>query len=559
LYDAVKPEIKDTMSTSLLSKKELFERLGVYDHWDKLKKDIPKLSRENVKFEYTFEEFTNIPNDLPDLIFIDEITHFNALELKLLNDVIASVSESGRNIRIIGAGDLAQKGATVQSISYNVERVSGTFSPILSITLRSSNVQKRVNNDTLEGIVNYAIANYETSKDTKKIVEFIKDKLSFRYYKDANIINGDLIVNSLNKELLSILASNPEKKIGVLLTEDQEATFRNLAEQVGINPNQVKYFTPDNIQGSESDYFIFNTKNINEEAITHKLKSFYTYMSRSKDATIIIDDFKINDLNYRNAEPDSSPEYIQPLTGEIIQDSKNKKLQKLTEIVDPNLNILYDFVFNAPTNIEGEFPVQTEVVETIISDTANKEEEIIPEDNMKFIYHSFYNDLNVKVTDLGDSVILRKSNQINSGLNILFKEGENEIEISKEEFNNFSKELILLKYEILGNIKNTKDNYIPSGNELLKKFLGEKYRVNSLSQKLVIKKTIYNKDYNAPFEKFGDKASEHLESGDEFVNIYLKITKDSKNYYIQIATAPKIQTIVDYFSNNDLISKKYPK
>jgi hypothetical protein len=359
------------ISSSVLSKKDLFERLGITEQWETLKKDAPNLKGKDsdLKYEYNFNEFVDIPNDLPNLIFIDEITHFNALELSLLNSLVDSLQKSGRFVKIIVAGDMSQKGAIVKGRSYNVERVSGVFVPKLKITIRPSNAQKRVNNDTLEGIVEHSIHNYEDDSDLEKILKFLQNKLKFRYYKSENTIDGDLIVDNISLELLRPIKNaleNPNKTLGVLLTPELLPIFDSIVESLGINKNQIKYFTPDTIQGSEADFFIFNMGNITESVITHKLKAFYTYMSRAKSGSIIIGDKNIEHLDISNLPADDAPEYVQPLTDVVINEAKEARHKILTDILNPNFSVKQEFKFSNETNVIDEPTVETKINEEFI-------------------------------------------------------------------------------------------------------------------------------------------------------------------------------------------------
>ena len=71
---------------------------------------------------------------------------------------------------------------------------------------------------------------------------------------------------------------------------------------VELANEKVKFFTTDNIQGSETDFFIFDTAVITSDTISHKLKAFYTYMSRAKTSSIIIDSGNISEFGIISKE-----------------------------------------------------------------------------------------------------------------------------------------------------------------------------------------------------------------------------------------------------------------
>jgi hypothetical protein len=85
---------------------------------------------------------------LPEIIFIDEISHYTALEQSLINEVSKrAMANDGKVVKIFAAGDTLQKGVDFNGINYNVGRVSGIFAPSLFLTIRAQNNQKRDNND----------------------------------------------------------------------------------------------------------------------------------------------------------------------------------------------------------------------------------------------------------------------------------------------------------------------------------------------------------------------------------------------------------------------------
>jgi hypothetical protein len=83
--------------------------------------------------------------DVPQYIYIDEITHFNLAELKAL-DIFAQIN----GIKIITAGDTLQKGATIGSEFSNINDIFTWRSPAMTLSVRSSNIHKKNNTDLLQ-------------------------------------------------------------------------------------------------------------------------------------------------------------------------------------------------------------------------------------------------------------------------------------------------------------------------------------------------------------------------------------------------------------------------
>jgi hypothetical protein len=103
------------------------------------------------------------PEDLPNVLFIDEVTHFGAHELFILNHLVELARLNNKPFRILAAGDHTQSGfklyANVRAtkdkpdtlklpgLSFNVDYVKGIFPPRLSLTVRALNNQKRKTNE----------------------------------------------------------------------------------------------------------------------------------------------------------------------------------------------------------------------------------------------------------------------------------------------------------------------------------------------------------------------------------------------------------------------------
>jgi hypothetical protein len=178
----------------------------------------------------------NLQN-LPNLLLIDEVTHFSSFEMHLLNEIskYSYNSNSLTFMKIIGAGDPTQLGylAKVDGdyYNYNVDAINAIFTPRLWSSVRVSNNQKRLNNDRyirvtreLGKIYNNNKDDYSKSKsESFSYLEATKDLNTLSYFQDSTNIVGERIVNSLDKELVSILAKkineNPKITIGVLTSD----------------------------------------------------------------------------------------------------------------------------------------------------------------------------------------------------------------------------------------------------------------------------------------------------------------------------------------------------
>lgn len=564
-----------------LTKQQLFDKLGISTIIKELHNATsPLLTIDNDLVNINFDNISfDIPSDLPNLIFVDEVTHFDAVELAVINELIkrarvGSEGKPGINFRMIGAGDPTQNGSTyIHGRMYNIDWVSGTFTPQLGITVRTLNVQKRSNNDSLAAITKKAIANYERKEDTSKVLNIIGDGIILKSYLGKDAIDGDLLVNSntipenVLKTLYTIIQESPKTVIGILSqTGTLDSDIKEAFDKIGISEINYKVYTPDNIQGSEADYFIFNTNNVKGSNIVRSLRNLYTYMSRARHGTIVLN----SDPNSKNTEfinvtnddgsvikllkkSEDFRDIIPPLRSDLILANKETRIQSLKQLLDPNFNIVYDnFKF-----LEGEVVpdegFNDNILKNIEEPDEKSEDEFLgkPEDNFNYRLHTFYNDLNLIYKINGDTTTITKNlDNEKYGLGLAIDWGnKTTIEIPTKDFLALSSEFVGLKFKIWNNWFSNKRFELVADNSILKKILlDEKYRVSSYKTELVIRKDKYFKQYNEPFAKQGDNIKEHLEEGDPYVNLFLKVERGSGDYiYIQLATFPKLKTVKSFY------------
>ena len=170
------------------------------------------------------------------------------------------------------------------------------------------------------------------------------------YYESDEDLFGAKIVPSLTtqvlKPIINNLKLNPNKLIGVLtenasdiseLPEDmlKVLTDSGLIKPDGTHPN-LRLFTVGNVQGSEVDYFIFDTNLTTKyDKIRDNIKAFYTFMTRSKDATIIIDSEDVLKDKYKiyQGAMDKMPQKFEPLTPNAIKKIKEDKKERYISLV----------------------------------------------------------------------------------------------------------------------------------------------------------------------------------------------------------------------------------
>ena len=569
-------------------KNELFERLGIKEILNQINEENSDLiTEEQNNLTLHLDKVTfKIPTDLPNIIFIDEITHFTAIELAVMNELtkrarISNGDIPGINMRILGAGDPTQNGAIYSknnNLFYNVDWASGIFTPQLNITVRALNSQQRTNNDYLSALTKKAIANYSTSKDIPVVMNIIGSGVTLTNHISNNKLNGTLVVETetlpenIIGVLKNIISDNPNAKIGILNNSlEISDELKEALGKIGISESNYKVYTENTVQGSESDYFIFPSSLLTSENIVRSLRKLYTYTSRAKYGSIIL---KTGDIQNEDGtvvnlipKPQGYSESIQPMLPEVVKADKEKRIQSLKDLLDPDFNIKYDnFKF-----IIGEVTIDEDQEDSIfkgeetISQEPEEETFIKPEDNFNYRAHTFYNDLNIEYENKRGKVLLYKNDSfygLSYGISKWNTVGDREvIELTTQEFNKLVDDYVSTKYGIWGGILKGKPIKLPRGNDYLSNVLGSNYSGN-LKTSIVLKKGTYNNSLNSPFAKQEDNISEHLATGDKYLNLFAKIEINPDNFhYVHLATMPKIETVQkfydQYVTKNSKSAKAY--
>lgn len=586
------------------SLKNLFNKLGLTELTNSLRKEgknvydsknsLIKVVENELELLLPEGWIDNVNFDiLPNLLLIDECTHYSWAELHILNEI--SKESYKRNdvnfMKVVVAGDDSQLGyeltAKIENgdryYSRNVSGINSIFTPRLSSTVRATNDTKKDNNDLLVGLLKFSKDYYKdittvsqldkANTDYSNFLKNIDTITALGYYHDDKIMNGDIILQNYDekvfKTLSNIIKESPEKTIGIL-TENGvlNEELSNILSKYGLIlpdsstvPN-LKIYSKDNVQGSEADYFIFDIDNLTNYDRTHKtLRAFYTYMSRAKDGSIILDknNFLSDHFGISN-ERTAFTEWREPLSKEVIKNSKEQRIDSLNLIIGQNTSVTDDnFKFeqyggtteevvtiqDVRTSPTGSYidPWQTDKIVKELSPKEKQLKQDFPEGNYEFMLHSFYNNLNARISENG---IVIDRNLMNSDLNFPFDfEGDTfEYKIGKKELNDIIKQWAALKNYLLEN----KDVSIISSNKY-KDFLSKVFSLEGIDQNisvsLVMTGVKYNSTYNSPYKKYNDDITRHLKNGSPFINLSAKLKFGGAEHYITLATFGSKETILE--------------
>lgn len=584
----------DKFNINKHNKQKLFEVLGISDIVSKIETEIATINDKQGEYvklvnnrivlteaitnnEWINSIYSNLEK-LPNLLLIDEITHFSFAELYLLN-AISKFSYNNNNLsfmKIIAAGDPTQLGYLAKVgesyYEYNIGAINSIFTPKLWATVRASNSQKRLNNEILIRVTREvesifkknnkdnsldALRAFENSqKQSATYLENTKELNVVSYYENEDKIEGDKIIKSLDAQTVRILANivkqEPTVKIGILVDREGEDSlpeeWKKLLSDAGLMTpdglSNIITFTPKNIQGSEVDYFIFDAKYIEKyDKLRDNLKALYTFMSRSKRASIIIDSDGTLKNKYKvSSAKDSYSSTFDPLTKEVIEKAKETKIKNLKGLLGENaVPSEYDnFKWKIGTEESEEPILQSRYVTELTSNvTTDYNDQIKKGDtstvtDFKIMLHSFYNNPGTIIEDDGSIEINKNNLKFDLNLNS---------SISSENSEKVIQDWTKLKNYLLFN---RGSKYVRSSdyqNYLEQAFAGLENSTDNIPVEIILTATKFNKEINTPYKKKGFDESKLLTNGTPFINLTAKLTYNGAVHYVTLATFGTLEEI----------------
>lgn len=279
-----------------LSKADIFKKLFNID----LVKDYVVLDEKDYKkrtFHGTGEQIVVeaskiklTTTELPNLIVVDEGTHFSNSEYQILNTL---------GIEVIILGDPNQLGYSIKG-NHNIDREFCfiTRTPKIDISLRDNNLQNQENQQATSTLLtDIQTVDGGTPEAVQKSKDFIKavGNLHYRIY-NGDEINGTLITSSLSSDILDRIPQ--EATIGFIGGTDS-AAYKKIVE-AGFK-NIEDFGSVSDVQGQEFDYVFVNDqiraiepdKDPESLALSYfnTLQQIYTAMTRGKVASVFIDPY----------------------------------------------------------------------------------------------------------------------------------------------------------------------------------------------------------------------------------------------------------------------------
>lgn len=499
--------------------------------------DIKRYNDYDINLTEEFKQVLN--NNLPKetIIFADEISWFNPLELQVIN----YLASKGK-VYFIGLGDDLQDGYNLsESSPYSLETFYYNSAPKIKGVVRGNNIHKKDNNENLEiGVKNLlAKINGEPFNPEGSVVT---------YYNGATL-QGDKFTQELSIDDLKRF--NPLLETVIITDSGKPDTIlEGQLKEAGIS--SYRFIAKNNIQGEEFDQvvalFKIPFKEGNDISLYNSYKKLYTLLSRAKNASLIVGNNDLLEaLNIKNdgknttskVEFDQSQietslnnryEYLQNIFKEYSESKyETKEDSKVTELQEEAQ--LYSLEDNPSPEVDVESNIKG------MEDSFKKEKD---GDNKFFVY-SFYNALHAYYD--GDILEIQSTEgKIPSDIqtmNLLFEDRPDKmIELLEESPKNVINNFIQVKNALLHKISGFSNfnSNITSDNDF-------QLLINNYPNEVVIRKLIYDDKFISTYGKQAHLNGKKPTIGKEYLFIAYKGNLNAvgtKPFYVTLGALPDV-------------------
>lgn len=281
---------------------------------------------------------------IPDVLFIDEYTHFSGMEIQALSSLNRFLPNN-KKMTIFALGDNKQEGIINRKSETDID-LTGVYisTPTLMASIRANNVHKKDNTSKISSLLSVILDKAEASNRTNSplhinsYIRDLKNKTTLKYYEDEQdgvvTIHGDKItdISELSESYLKKLAKGlKEGERIALITDNVLSDFRKNAfkKLEDAYPGQVVVRDSHDVQGSEFKYTIIDvswSETSKPSMFTSNLRYFYTLMSRSSDGSIMVRKEKENLVSKSERTNTTS-------TSELKQEDISKYKSSILEIL----------------------------------------------------------------------------------------------------------------------------------------------------------------------------------------------------------------------------------
>ena len=254
--------------------------------------------------------------DLPKVIFIDEASRYDYIQMRLLSEAAQHYG-----IAVLAAGDFDQISAessivinegteNEQGLLFQPNRLNFIRSPKLGLSFRTLNSQMSKNQKEV-------LANLHVDDKTDFSIFYWESDDELRGFKTHENSDLDGIVASINKIKKSLKEG---EKIGFLYADETRSIHKQLQDKFGdlLDVRSIR-----DAQGLEGNYYIIDLNQDNTKSKQEVRNEVYTAFTRAKQGGIIINNRSNQALRINNIKEESSE--LESITPEAIKKSTQKR------------------------------------------------------------------------------------------------------------------------------------------------------------------------------------------------------------------------------------------
>lgn len=266
-------------------------------------KDKVRIVNGKVVTDFTLKEDLK---DLPKIIFLDEASRYDYVQMKLLSEAAQHYG-----IIILAAGDFDQisagssitftKDGQEKRVNLSPNRLNFIGSSKLGVSFRTLNDQMNENQKEL-------LAGLHDSKKTHFNIHYWEDESEIRGFKNYASSEFESIVASIEKIKKNL---QDDEKIGFLYVDEASSIYKKVKDKYG---DLIDGKSIEDAQGLEGNYYIIDLNRSDALDKQEVRQQLYTGITRAKKGGLIISDGKANQQIYvKNIKDEmSEPEVITP-------------------------------------------------------------------------------------------------------------------------------------------------------------------------------------------------------------------------------------------------------
>lgn len=489
---------------------------------DKRKIKVPLISNE-------IEDHL-LSSNTPGIVFIDEGTFCNTIYANVI-----SKWAKKNNVVIVYTGDTMQNGFSKRNDDINLENIQSGVTLAartsrLDISMRLVNVQKFYNLNSLTASFPLFSSFHQSGESYRTIAK----NIDIKYYSgEEEPLAGEKLSKSFtleDRQLIEKMVNNGT--VGCVWDDKNSEIYKFLQELSVTHKNNIKFYTADEVQGTEMDYFIIdrhsNFNNLWSNGSQVKaIQDFYTMMTRSIKGTLVFDNENHYDDRFNwSPNSDKSTNMI-PNPQKSYDEYKVSKIKSLESIVDKYTPTTIVSNNEPNTAVIKSAKVPEDKFDTYIDEIETNTEKVEPTDINGIQGYGFYMRLGGQLSPDGKSFV---SDNSNTDLNLFYKQGTN-LSAGIEALQN-------VRRQILYGFKDIKVSSDISSSLPIKK-------LNLNNGKFGIKIISYNPDTDASYGKLNPI---DIKEGTLLYTLVYRLSDNGVNYDITLGSLGLPETWEGYIN-----------